>query len=191
MWRRTGLVMVVGAGLTIQALAGCASGLRVGSFLERQADLRQYSTYDWGPETALSTGDPRLDNNPFFDRRVRMRVEEELERRGFEKAAGSPPDLLVHYHANVSQKIAVTGLDRDYTLRRDDEPRATVYDAGTLFVDLVDPRRKTLVWRGWAEGSLEGAIDDQDWMEERIDQAVAAVMARLPRELAGAGAREH
>ena len=48
-------------------------------------------------------------------------------------------------------------------------------------LDLVDAPTSRLVWRGWAEGSIEGAIDDQKLMEERIDEAVAKILARLPR----------
>ena len=55
-----------------------------------------------------------------------------------------------------------------------------VYDAGTLFVDLVDTRAKTLVWRGWAEGSMDGAIDDQAAMDARVDDAVMRILRRLP-----------
>lgn len=65
----------------------------------------------------------------------------------------------------------------------DDGDRQFVYDEGTLVVDLVDPRAQTLVWRGWAESSFEGAIDDQAWMEARIDEAVARILERLPRGL--------
>jgi Domain of unknown function (DUF4136) len=49
-------------------------------------------------------------------------------------------------------------------------------------LDLVDAPTDTLVWRGWAEGSIQGAIDDQTLMEERIDEAVARILARLPRQ---------
>jgi len=40
-----------------------------------------------------------------------------------------------------------------------------------------------LIWRGWAEGSIEGVIDNQTWMESRIDEAVAKILERLPRNL--------
>jgi hypothetical protein len=58
-----------------------------------------------------------------------------------------------------------------------------VYEAGTIVVDLVDADTSRLVWRGWAEGSIDGAIDDQTFMEHRIDEAVARIMERLPRGL--------
>ena len=61
--------------------------------------------------------------------------------------------------------------------------RSSVYDAGTLVIDLVDARTKTLVWRGWAEGSLEGVIDNQASMEAHIDRAVARVLQQLPPRL--------
>jgi len=48
-------------------------------------------------------------------------------------------------------------------------------------LDFVDTRTKTLAWRGWAEGSLDGIIDDQRWMEERIDTSVEKILARFPQ----------
>lgn len=96
---------------SIWLAAGCAT-MNVNSYAERGIDLRQYRTYNWGPPETWSTGDPRLDNNRFFDERVRARVEKELARRGFEKAGSQQPDLLVHYHASVSQEIDIRDLDR-------------------------------------------------------------------------------
>lgn len=160
-------------------LAGCAT-MQVRSFVERGAQLRQYHTYAWGPARMQSTGDPRLDNNEFFDRRVRTAIERELARRGFDGASSASPDLLVRYHASVTQKIDLGDGDRQSAPGSGTGDRAFVYDAGTLVVDLVDARRNRLVWRGWAEGSFEGAIDDQRWMESRIDDAVARIVRTLP-----------
>ena len=56
-----------------------------------------------------------------------------------------------------------------------------VYDAGTLLLDFIDTRTNTLAWRGWAEGSLDGVIDDQQWMEKTLDEAVESILERLPR----------
>ena len=47
-------------------------------------------------------------------------------------------------------------------------------------IDLVDPATSRIVWRGWADETLDGAIDNQRWMEQRIDQAVSKILARLP-----------
>jgi hypothetical protein len=51
-----------------------------------------------------------------------------------------------------------------------------------LLLDFIDARTNQLAWRGWAEGGFDGAIDNQDWMEARIDAAVGKILARLPRD---------
>jgi hypothetical protein len=60
-----------------QALAGCAT-MRVGSFVERGTNFTVYRTYAWASDAQLSTGDPRLDNNEFFQTRLRAAVEKGL-----------------------------------------------------------------------------------------------------------------
>jgi hypothetical protein len=156
--------------------------MNVSSYMERGADLRHYRTYNWAPADTWSTGDPRLDNNRFFDERVRAQVDKELARRGFEKAVTGEPDMLVHYHASVSQEIDVRDLDRSREYCADRDCRPFIYDKGTLFVDLVDRRSDRLFWRGWAESSIDGVIDNQAWMEARIDEAVSRILVRLPNQ---------
>jgi hypothetical protein len=176
---RTG--RIVSVTVAVLALAGCAS-LNVSSYVERGVDVRQYRTFGWGPTEGLSTGDPRLDNNRFFDERVRTTVEAGLAGRGFEKADDAP-DLLVHYHASVTQRIDAREIDREYGTCENDSCRPYVYEAGTLVVDLLDPRTKKLVWRGWAEGAIDGVIDDQAWMEQKVGEVVARILEQLPRRL--------
>jgi hypothetical protein len=176
--RRVGRLVMLA--LSAAALAGCAT-MHVSAYLSRGFDLREYHTYSWGPADPLSTGDPRLDNNRFFDERVRMQIDKQLAGRGFELTARESADLLVHYHASITQRIDTAELDPDGN--GDVGRRSEVYDAGTLFVDLIETRTNKLVWRGWAEGPFDGVIDQQAWMEERIDDAVTRILRKLPRGL--------
>ena len=91
--------------------AGCAASLNVRSYSARGLDVRQYRTYTWGPADAFSTGDPRLDNNRFFQERVRSQIDEQLARKGFEKSPGGQADLLLHYHLNVAQRVEAVSID--------------------------------------------------------------------------------
>jgi hypothetical protein len=158
------------------ALAGCAS-TEVSSYVARGVDLRVHRTYNWARDDGRSTGDPRLDNNRFFQERVKAAVDEQLANRGFQKM--DSPDLIVRYHASVTQEIEGQREPNDDC----DECRPEVYDRGTLFIDLVDARTDRLVWRGWAKCSIDGVIDDQTWMEQRIDEAVVRIMRELPQQL--------
>jgi hypothetical protein len=65
-----------------------------------------------------------------------------------------------------------------------------VFDAGTLVIDLVDAGTNKLLWRGWVEASLDSVVDNQHWMEEQIDEAVARILERLPRRAAEEPARQ-
>ena len=173
------LAAVTAAGL---ALGACAP-LRVNSYLERGVDFARYRSYSWRAADAFSTGDPRLDNNRFFSDRVESAVDRRLPMRGLQKAESDSADLVIHIHARVEQRLDTTGIDSEY---RRCEPTAcgpTVYDAGTLLLDFIDARTNTLAWRGWAEGSLDGVIDDQRWMEETIDKAVEKILRRLPQQV--------
>ena len=81
----------------------------------------------------------------------------------------------------MDQQLDTRAIDREYGRCDVEECRPRVYDAGTLLLDFIDTRTHTLAWRGWAEGSFDGVIDDQQWMEETIDKAVERILARLPQ----------
>jgi hypothetical protein len=127
-----------------------------------------------------TTGDPRLDNNRFFQERVEAAVELQLSARGFEKATDAP-DLLVRYYASVEQQVNANGADRPNVSC--EECRPFVFDAGTIVIDLIDARTHRLVWRGWEEASIDGVVNDQAWMEKRIDRSVTRILEQLPRTM--------
>lgn len=167
------------AALAALALAGCAATVR--SYVDRTADFTRYRTYAWGHADTFTTGDPRLDNNAFFRDRLQKAADARFAARGFEQTDAESADLLLHYHVNITQRIDVNEIDEPYGYC--DGCGAAVYDAGTLTLDLVDVRTGRLVWRGWADRSVEGVLEKQDWMERRIDEAVARILERLPRVL--------
>jgi hypothetical protein len=165
-------------------VAGACASFNVSSYHAPRVDTRELRTYMWDLPENRATGDPRLDNNQLFDEYVRQAIDAELARRGFERqSAQRRVDLLLHYHADVAQKIDVSVLDRHYSPELDSEQAVLVFDAGTLLIDFVDAQTRTLVWRGWAERSLDPAIDNQRALEKRISEAIARILGRLPRPL--------
>lgn len=167
--------------LAISALAftGCAPSMRVNSFTDRGIDFARYRTYSWDAAGPRATGDPRLDNNPFFHERIRMDVDDQLAARGLTKVTVGTPGLLVRVHVRINQRIDPTSTDRGpgYGV----QPEPFLYDAGMIMLDFVDARTGKVVWRGWAESSMDAVIENQAWMEEKIDQSVARILSRFPR----------
>jgi hypothetical protein len=163
-------------------VTACAT-MSVSSHVQRDIDFARYRTFGWGPADALPTGDPRLDNNPFFKDHMQGAVERHLAAKGLELSSAEKPDLLIHYHASVTQRLDVNRVDREYGYCYGDDCgiRVMEYEAGTLVLDVVDPRTDRVVWRGWAQDSLEGVIENQDRMERMINEAVALMLERFPR----------
>jgi hypothetical protein len=173
----TGLITAV----AVAGLAGCAS-MNVSSHIERGVNFTEYVTYDWGPPDNLPVGDPRLDNNPFFNDYLQGAVEKKLAAKGYERTAGKPADLLIHYHASVNQRLDVYRADQPYGYCYGDcEPQVVDFEQGTLVIDLVDAKTKKVVWRGWAQDTMTGVIDNQDRLQKQVDEGVTKMMLLLPR----------
>ncbi|MGE0041065.1 MAG: DUF4136 domain-containing protein [Vicinamibacterales bacterium] len=171
--------------VTTAALTACASAMDVGSHVDRALDFSAYRTYDWGPADALPTGDPRLDQNALFKDRVQGAVERQLAARGIQLVTGGAPDLLIHYHASITEKLDINRADRTYgyCAGEDCPPDTIASEAGTLVIDFMDARTDKLVWRGWATNSVKDLLGDPDEMARTIDEAVQRMLAQLPASL--------
>ena len=169
--------LAAGLALGSALLAGACATLRIGAYVEHDADFSRYHTYAWGPVDALPIGDPRLDSNPIFIDYLQGAVERNLRNhRLLLVPASAKPDLLIHFHGSVTQKIEPGEIDHELGYR---VQAPLVYDEGTLVLDMIDARTDQLVWRGWAIDTLDGIIGSQDRMERKIDEAVARMLANL------------
>jgi hypothetical protein len=161
-------------------VVGCAT-LNVSSHVERGIDFTQFVTFDWGPADAFPVGDPRLDNNPFFRDYLTGAIEKQLAKRGYRRATGSP-NLLVHFHANVTERFEVHGVEpyNSQTCAPNCEPSIAQYEEGTIVVDVADASTGKVIWRGWAQDNIRGFIDDQDAMQRHIVKSVDRMFASFP-----------
>jgi hypothetical protein len=176
------LILQVPAMAAIIALTACAT-LRVSSHVERGLDFTRYRTFDWGPADALPAGDPRLDNDRFFEDRLEGAIEKQMAARGYARAAeGTVPDVRIHYHAVVARRFDVDEADRrsGFCTGEGCLPGIVDYQQGTLIVDVIDTQTNRLVWRGWAQGGVDGVLGNRDRLARRIDDSVGGMFVQLP-----------
>jgi hypothetical protein len=158
----------------------CAT-VGVSSYRDHQADFTRYRTFDWGPADALPTGDPRLDRNAYFQDRLQGAVERGLAGRKLDRSEpGARPDLLVHYHANITRRLNVDQADHAYGYTVDVQSQIHEYEAGTLVIDVVDARTNAVVWRGWAQDNMTDLLEDEGKLADWIEEAVQRMVAQLP-----------
>jgi hypothetical protein len=169
--------------LIVVTAFACATTMSVSSHVRDGLDVAQYRTYDWGPVDDLPAGDPRLDKDPHFRDYVEGAVEKQLAARGIARSTSGTPDLLIHYHASISQRIDVNRTEREYKYCQGADCQSWIiqYEAGTLVLDIVDARKNQMIFRGWAQDSVGNLPADPDRMRVKIDEAVSRMLARFPR----------
>lgn len=167
---------------TALVFSSCAT-MNVSSQVQRDLSFSQYHTFEWGEPDTLPADDPRL-ATPFFRDHLEGAVERALAGKGFAHAASAAvADLLLHYHASIDERIDVNRTDSRYGYQGTGGVTVNTFEAGTIVIDVVDTNTNRVVWRGWAQQDLGGAIDNPDQLADLIDEAVSRMMARFPRPL--------
>jgi hypothetical protein len=170
---------------------GCSVPIRAGADFRPGREFGQYTYFTWDEPEEHPTGDPRLDNSPFFQQRVHSAVEWEFTTRGIEligegdrdiETGGPARTLAVHHHTSVQDHVEAYEVDpgAGFTADDVDEAQVTVYQEATFIVGLVDAQTGELVWSGWARVDVDKAIADPEVMRRQVDAAVAEMFKSFP-----------
>ena len=163
--------------------SGCAVAMTASSHVDRGVDFSMYDTYRWGPADVLPAGDPRLDRDPFFQDHLQGAVEKQLALRDLRLVGNDDAELLIHYHANVVERINPNLVDRAWGICQSPEcvPEVERYEAGTLVLDVVDARSQKLIWRGWAQTTVDQLLGDRARVAKVIEAAIERMLETFPR----------
>lgn len=171
------------AAVPVFAAASCGVPIRGGGYFEEDLDVSRYSTFAWDEERDTEIGDPRLEDNPFFEERLHQAVERELSRRGMRHDESSPA-LLVHHHLSVEDHVMVSEAvdESGYTTEE-----VYQYEEGTILVHLMDAETEENIWLGWAQSNIEPALGRPERMREWVDDLVARMFEEWPVPLESGG----
>ncbi len=174
-------------GLLVLALAGCATGPKISSEADPEADFSSYRSFGFYAPLALEKegyATPTTD-------RIKAAARAQMESRGYVFST-EQPDLWVNLNAYLQEKTDVTSIPTvDYNYYYSyrarsyfavpywrDRTEVHQYTEGTLNVDLVDRAKNRLVWEGIAVGRVSRLKPEE--RGARIDSAVAEIFARFP-----------
>ena len=174
-------------GLLVLALAGCATGPKISSEADPEADFSSYRSFGFYAPLALEKegyATPATD-------RIKAAARAQMESRGYVFST-EQPDLWVNLNAYLQEKTDVTSIPTvDYNYYYSyrarsyfavpywrDRTEVHQYTEGTLNVDLVDRAKNRLVWEGIAVGRVSRLKPEE--RGARIDSAVAEIFARFP-----------
>lgn len=182
--RRIALAMM---GAAVLLLAACASGPRISSEADPEADFGSYRSFGFYTPLALEKegyATPTTD-------RIKAAARAQMESRGYVFSADQP-DLWVNLNAYMQEKTDVSTIPTvDYNYYYSyrarsyfavpywrDQTNVRQYTEGTLNVDLVDRVKNRLVWEGIAVGRVSKVKPEE--RGARIDSAMAEIFARFP-----------
>jgi hypothetical protein len=154
-------------------LQGC-SPISVKTDYDRRVDFNDYVTYKWMPYPEKRSK-RAVPEGSFLDMRIRRAVESELLNKGYVLRESGQVDALIAYHVSVQRRVHVSYPYYGYWYPGP-AAHAHSYREGTIVVDVVDPGKKQLIWRGTALGAV-GSIDES---EEKIDKAIGKIFERYP-----------
>ncbi len=179
-------IFTLGVLLLVAGLAACDESMAAGADFDRGFDFTPFTTFAWEPNDGFPVGDPRLEGTPFFEERVHRYVSSELAMRGVRQVGlGETPDLLVHYHAIVRDRVDVYEVDRDAGYESPQfGPGVQVhqYEEGMLLIDLVQASTNRVIWRGWARADVTAALDHPQRLERLVEAAARRMFEYFPRE---------
>ncbi|GJM61580.1 MULTISPECIES: DUF4136 domain-containing protein [Persicobacter] len=173
-WQNLFFVLI--AALTFSA----CSSVNVSYDYDRGADFSSYQTYSFmikDPDQKINVG-----LNELMIRRVMSNIGGEMSARSYEEVENNP-DLLINFYLKTKDKKNVYydpywgGWYGPWGPYRG--PQVTEYTEGNLVIDIVDAKKKQLIWQGVATGSIDGKMKNPDKTMQKI---VNEVFLRYPHK---------
>lgn len=160
-------------------LASCSS-VRVASDYDKNVDFNQYKTFAF-----YKTGIDKVEISDLDKKRILRAIEDQMLAKGFTKSEN--PDLLVNIFTKSREQVDVNTFNAGWGYGwgwgwnpwmfgggRTSVSRTT---EGTLFIDLIDAKKKEMIWQGEGEGDLTKNTEKK---EERIKEFVTKILEQYP-----------
>ncbi len=191
---RIGSVILVLA--LVCGLGGLAcSSLKVATNFDPDADFAKIRSYAWLDQRSGVEGD-RSDVSSLLDRRIRRAIDAELLGKGLALSDRESADILVSYHLGVEKKLDVRTIHTGYGYGYGagwhgvhgrygayspgrTETYVSEYEEGTFLIDLIEPSKKQLIWRGSGQARVNRSSSPED-RKKRIREVVEKVLAAYP-----------
>ena len=164
--------------LLLFIVASCDS-VQVYSDYDRAVDFKQYKTYAF-----LKSGIDKVEISDLDKKRILNAIDQQLQAKGMIKS--ETPDLLVNIFTKSREEVSVNQFNAGwgYGWGWGWNPylwggNTNVYTTteGTLYIDLIDAKKKEMIWQGEGAGVLTQNSGNKD---ERIKEFVTKILEQYP-----------
>jgi len=179
-------LIVIFASLAISA----CSDIIIRTDYQPGTDFNALKTYAWAPDNRQKTGNPVLDSS-LLNNRIRNALEQNLSAIGFRHVKPEQADVYLTYYLTLESRIESfpttisyyghgghhRGSSYGFAYGYGSEIQEFKYN--TLYIDLISPVSKQIIWRGFAESLLEDSLTPEQ-RELRINTIVSKIMRQYP-----------
>jgi hypothetical protein len=177
--------------LVALSFAGCATSFQTGSELSPGSSLAKRSTFRFVPDKSHGAAEA-VASGPDWRAIIGQDILAELNAKGYRFFPNRTTDLLVAFHIVLVDNESVTTLDNylGYPLTAGQAAQADLSrfqdpnhpgqaSKGTLIIDFIDPKKKVLLWRGWAKTNVD-LKQSGDKLQALAKEAVKEILAKFP-----------
>jgi hypothetical protein len=181
--------------LLLLLLVSCAS-TNTGSHFEPGATLAGRTTFRFLPDRTIDAAEA-VSNRAYWRNAIAQDIVAALNAKGYRFFPTRQTDFLVAYHVVLKDNEAVTTFDNyyGYDLSADqlvqadlskfqDPKRPGTAEEGILVIDIIDPKQRTLLWRGWTKSKLNRQQAGEQLQAQAklvVDGTLASLPARTRR----------
>ena len=160
------------------ALASCSS-VNVNSDYDKNASFDNYKTYAYN-----KTGIDKVEVSDLDKKRILRSIDEVMTSKGFSKS--ETPDVLINFFTKEREQVDVTQFNAGWGYGWGfgwnpwiwgGNTSINRYIEGTLTIDVIDAKKKELIWQGIGEGVLTKNREKKD---ENIKEFVTKILEQYP-----------
>jgi len=164
------------AAVSILPILSCST-MTVRADHDSQFDFSTDSTFSLFERQGRERQRPQM--SEIVDRRIAEAMKEDLVGKGYSATSPREADLLITFYTAVRRQVVVNHVGwYGYRWRYWGGGTRWVrtYEEGTLVIDIIDRRRRELVWRGVGEG----AFAKPNPSDEKVAKRVSRVLQTFP-----------
>lgn len=165
--------------IILMLLASC-NAVRVNADFDKTIDFNQYKTYAF-----YKTGIDKAEISDLDKKRILRAIDNQMQKKGFTKS--ETPDLLVNIFTKEKQQVDVNqfsmgwgygwGMGWNPWIWGGNNNVVNSYTEGTLYIDLIDAKKKEMVWQGEGQGNLTKNTNEKDAV---INEFVSRILEQYP-----------
>ncbi|MCC9018778.1 MULTISPECIES: DUF4136 domain-containing protein [Flavobacterium] len=161
-------------------LASCST-VSVYSDYDKNVNFASYKTYAF-----FKPGIDKVEISDLDKRRILRAIDDQMQAKGFTKSEN--PDLLVNIFTKAREQVNVNQFSagwgygwgwgwNPYMMYGGNQTTVSTSTEGTLFIDLIDAKKKEMIWQGEGVGTLTKNVAKKD---EKVAEFVSKIMAQYP-----------